>query len=686
MMQPPPPPAPAVQDDTDGQATQSTQQDSQPPIPGTTPDSHLWGYLQPCSPNIRRVDLWKIQPTYRVGRSVGSDVIFPGLKVSNNHCTIHWDGKETKNSVVTVHDHSSNGTFISGNRIGKGQAALLRDGNELAFGTPQPQLNHDEDYRFIFRLTAPGPPLEGFHKHYELGTELGKGSFASVMKAIHRGTGTWYAVKIIDLRKMRNPTDSQGQERSKSSAFTREIMILEGLKHDNICGLKEAFFDKDDKNIHLVLELIEGGDLLDFILKRGGVGEADAQHITYQICDALAYIHARGIAHRDLKPENVLLTTDEPPIVKVADFGLAKAVDSLTMLRTMCGTPSYLAPEVVLQENNSGYDTIVDSWSVGTIVFSMITNTSPFIEDDSADLRTRIITRRVDWPTLNNAGVSPQAVDFIQRLLDTRPDHRMSLDAARHHPWLKQYTDARGIVPPVYPRFDAAQQVHPSSSSNTTTPTSSNPQQPQAGPSSSNGAPSGGAADGDASMIMNGDGPSPIQGMSHLNLNQASSSSQDLSDLPGHFPTPPSGNGLRREGSKLQRRSHVLAEAAENVDVKLPQPSQEMITAADAAMKTPEKAAGVKRKASLTPLSEEEDVAMVGDSPLSDAIINGKKNGKAPSSKIGKSKGKGGKVSTPAQPKGRMTRSSAAHPTPDHEVEEKPTRRSTRTPQKARRA
>lgn len=132
--------------------------------------------------------------------------------------------------------------------------------------------------------------------------------------------------------------------------------------------------------------------------------EDESQHITYQLCEALAvssfaislrltlsfsqYIHSQGIAHRDLKPENVLLTNDTPPQVKVADFGLAKAIDSLTMLRvsrslfapqcpshahlqTMCGTPSYLAPEVVSQNGGEGYQKVVDSWSVGVIVFSM---------------------------------------------------------------------------------------------------------------------------------------------------------------------------------------------------------------------------------------------------------------------------------------------------------------------------
>jgi len=253
-----------------------------------------------------------------------------------------------------------------------------------------------------------------------------------VRKAVSRATGEWYAVKMIQ--------DSKRGKGVRNTALAREITIMERLKHPNICELKEVFF-QDNGDINLVLEFVDGGDLLEYILCHNGVPEADAKHITYQMCDALSYIHAQGITHRDLKPENILLTKDEPPRVKVADFGLAKIVDSLTMLRTMCGTPSYLAPEVVKQENQEGYDNAVDSWSVGVIVFSMLTNSNPFIEDENQrDIRTRIIERRIDWGTLANASVSVDAQSFIRNLLEDNPSRRMSLTSALRHPWLASYS------------------------------------------------------------------------------------------------------------------------------------------------------------------------------------------------------------------------------------------------------
>ncbi|KAG1889963.1 kinase-like domain-containing protein [Suillus subluteus] len=410
------------------QATQSTQHASQPNSANT--NSHLWGYLQPCSNVLRRLDLWKVQPAASVGRAPDNDIILPGGKVSNKHCRITWDGKEDKNSAVTVLDTSSNGTWINGVKIGKDKTAVLKEGNEIAFGSPHPLPGDLEDYRFIYRHTAAGPPQGGLHAQYDISHEIGKGSFATVMKAVSRATGQWYAIKVIQDHKVKRATVNNNE-----TAFAREISILERLHHRNICQMKEAFFE--DNSINLVLEFVDGGDLLDYILREGGLKEPLAVHIIAQVCDALAYIHSKGIAHRDLKPENVLLTTENPPTVKVADFGLAKVVDSVTFLRTMCGTPAYLAPEVVTQQNQEGYDHLVDSWSVGVIVFCMFTLSSPFIEDENQrDLKVRIAERTIQWSTLDSVDVSPLARNFIVRLLEHDPRDRMSLSAACTHPWL----------------------------------------------------------------------------------------------------------------------------------------------------------------------------------------------------------------------------------------------------------
>ncbi|KAI0338234.1 kinase-like protein [Trametopsis cervina] len=423
------------------QATQMSSQDQQVSV-----DSHLWGFLIPCSPELIRVDFSRMRPTYKVGRNenpaFGNDLILPGMKISNQHCTISWDGQDKRNATVSVLDMSSNGTYINGERIGKGRFGVLREGNEIAFGTPQPQPGSREDYRFIYRHLAAGPPTEGLHAHYNVTEELGKGSYATVMKAMSKETGQWYAVKMLPANQLKAAAsmaqvDESGTRSKPEPTITlqKEVKILERLKHPNICQLKEVFYE--EHYINIVLEWVPGGDLLEYILKRNSLTESEARHITYQLCDALAYIHSEGIAHRDLKPENVLLTTDDPPQVKVADFGLAKAVDSLTMLRTMCGTPSYLAPEVVTQNGGEGYQHVVDSWSVGVIVFSMMTGSTPFVEPSyTNDVRVKIMERKVVWSTLIDEGVSEEALHFVKSLLEEDPLKRMTLTDALNHPWL----------------------------------------------------------------------------------------------------------------------------------------------------------------------------------------------------------------------------------------------------------
>ncbi|KAJ3563307.1 hypothetical protein NP233_g9018 [Leucocoprinus birnbaumii] len=418
--------------DFDEEPLQETQQTQEPQTQSTQDssqqqndlESHLWGALIPCNPQIARVDLWKIQKSYRVGRHpTDSQIVFPGPKISNHHCDIVWDGNDSHDAVVTVHDKSSNGTWIGGSKIGKHCTRVLREGNEIGFGSSQQQADGNQDYRFIFRMLAGAPATDGVHAFYDVTHELGKGSFATVMKAVERCSGRWYAIKII-TEKHNRPTEQN------RVAFDREINIMKQLKHPNICELKEVFYQ--ESGINLVLELVEGGDLLEYIIRQGGLSEDISRRITYQICDALSYIHSQGITHRDLKPENVLLTKDDPPRVKVADFGLAKAVvGDETMLRTMCGTPTYLAPEVVIQREGGGYTNRVDSWSVGVIVFSMLTNASPFIEDDrERDIRIKISTRRVGLGAIN----------FIQCLLEEDPEIRMSLTQALNHPWLRTRT------------------------------------------------------------------------------------------------------------------------------------------------------------------------------------------------------------------------------------------------------
>ncbi|PIL29680.1 transporter [Ganoderma sinense ZZ0214-1] len=545
------------------QQTQSTQQASQADF---TDNTHLWGYLIPCSANLRRIDFQKIKPSYSIGRNregTKNDIIFPGMKISNFHCVIEWDKNETPSSAIKVTDLSSNGTFINGEKIGKHKVKILRDGNEIAFGTALSQHHlHGglEDYRFIYRHMACGPATRGLHKHYDVQHELGKGSFATVMKALHRAEDKWYAVKMIHAshlrRNLNSLSESEAKPEDKKGTLAREISILERLQHRNICQLKEVFFEP--YSISLVLEWAPGGDLLDYIIKRNGLGEPETKYLTYQICDALAYVHALGIAHRDLKPENVLLTDDKPPVVKVADFGLAKVIDSMTMLRTMCGTPAYLAPEVVNQvPGQEGYNQSVDSWSVGVIVFAMLTMSTPFGDEDmEQDVKTRVSTRKIQWSYLREFNTTPASKDFICGLLDFNPKSRMTLTDACQHEWLAaERINALAMLPPPPPS-----PAMPTIPGNIASPMPS-------------------LADASMRSVV-----SHTNGMA-LDDNEDEDAAMETGRTTPPYVPPPQEDGpsqsqsltaaVNRQPSRLVRRSDIVARAREGGDA-LPSPSQEM--------------------------------------------------------------------------------------------------------------
>ncbi|EJF58075.1 kinase-like protein [Dichomitus squalens LYAD-421 SS1] len=407
--------------------------------------SDLWGFLIPCNasnPYISRINFHKTKLTYAVGRGPHNDIHFPKCPiVSNKHCVIQWDGvDDPSTSAVTVTDYSSNGTFINCARIsepGTPRKAILHDGSEIAFGAyvPQDPEKAHVDYRFIFRKTRPGAPADTLDESYDIQHVLGRGSFATVVKALHRTEGQWYAVKIVQKSRLRKGIIDDGQETREQRAVLREIDIMKRLHHEYICRYKDVFIEEN--SMSLVMEYVEGGDLLGWLQDHDPdrpPSEKEVQYFTYQICEALHYVHELDIAHRDLKLENILLTKDDPPVIKIADFGLAKMIDSVTFLHTMCGTPEYLAPEVV---TNSAYDKVVDSWSVGVIVFSLLTMRTPFIEVEGAtDVVTQVTNRQIEWSLLQTRKVTEHGQEFIRELLKYNPEERMTLTDARNHAWL----------------------------------------------------------------------------------------------------------------------------------------------------------------------------------------------------------------------------------------------------------
>jgi calcium/calmodulin-dependent protein kinase I len=208
--------------------------------------------------------------------------------------------------------------------------------------------------------------------------------------------------------------------------------ILKKVDHPNIICLREII---DTKNcLFIVTELVTGGELFDKIVELGQYSEKDAAVLVAKMVSAIAYLHDLGIVHRDLKPENLLLKDHQNITeVKIADFGLSKMLNSQMMMQTACGTPGYVAPEVL---QATGYDKEVDMWSIGVITYILLCGFPPFYNENLPELFEQILKADYDFPADYWKDVSEEAKDFIRKLLVVDNSKRLTGKAALQHPWL----------------------------------------------------------------------------------------------------------------------------------------------------------------------------------------------------------------------------------------------------------
>ncbi|KAH9787297.1 CBL-interacting serine/threonine-protein kinase 9 [Citrus sinensis] len=216
---------------------------------------------------------------------------------------------------------------------------------------------------------------------YELGRTLGEGSFAKVKFAKNVETGDFVAIKIVDR--------DQVLRHKMVEQIKREISTMKLIKHPNVIKIIEVMASKT--KIYIVLEFIDGGELFDKIAKHGRLKEDEARRYFQQLINAVDYCHSRGVFHRDLKPENLLL--DSYGVLKISDFGLSAISQQVRedgLLHTACGTPNYVAPEVL---NDKGYDgRASDVWSCGVILFVLMAGFLPFDESNLMALYRKRMT------------------------------------------------------------------------------------------------------------------------------------------------------------------------------------------------------------------------------------------------------------------------------------------------------
>mmetsp|Transcript_87118 Transcript_87118/g.154170 ORF Transcript_87118/g.154170 Transcript_87118/m.154170 type:complete len:1137 (+) Transcript_87118:209-3619(+) len=286
----------------------------------------------------------------------------------------------------------------------------------------------------------PGAVFGPAGDEFEIGKELGNGAASRVFACRRLSTGERLAVKAVDLRRLCLLGDLQEQ----LSRLDGEVGILHELCHERIVNLQA--FHKSQNWYFLVMELVEGGELFDLIVRSKSLSEAEARHVFLQLLKGVGYMHERGVLHRDLKPENILVASSrpaEPPgsgllhDVKIADFGLSKAIGGgASLARTRVGTPQYWAPEVLdVQRRGGSYDQAADFWGLGAILFVMLCGRYPFDGQKQA-LDDQIRTAAYSMTGARWRGISDAAKSLVRGLLRVNPVDRLSLDECLRHPWV----------------------------------------------------------------------------------------------------------------------------------------------------------------------------------------------------------------------------------------------------------
>lgn len=391
-----------------------------------------WGRLYSCLEGFQSVDL--TQDTITLGRAEQCTIVinknnFPESTIMN-FSKIHFIIiRDVYTDLIYLKDESKNGTFINGSLVGKGNRYILQHDDILSVGFKGLQklfvfklLEIDESNKYL--------PTE-LRKKYKLSRFLGKGACGEVHLVFEKTTTKAYAIK-----KIKKGVYSSGNiyHLDHPMKIMNEVKILQSLTHPCVIKMKEIV--ETDSDVFIILEYMDGGDLTSRILSIRPLTEQNCKCLFYQITLAVQYLHSEGITHRDLKPDNILLANDDiETVVKLTDFGLSKFLHEYTVMKTICGTPQYVAPEII-DGSYKEYSFQVDVWSLGVILFYMLSKQLPFRSSERAVLNKLILTGQYSFHPHLWSDISYDVKDLISRMLVVDPKKRLTIDQVLQHRWI----------------------------------------------------------------------------------------------------------------------------------------------------------------------------------------------------------------------------------------------------------
>lgn len=273
-------------------------------------------------------------------------------------------------------------------------------------------------------------------KHYRFVSVMGHGMFGVVHKAVHIDSPAKTAkVAVKSIAKSRVKKDL--------SLIRRELEALQTVDHPNVIRLYETYEDRH--YLHLVMELCTGGDLMERIVRKGVFSEKQAADVIMKLFSGVHHLHSSFICHRDIKPENILfMSYDRNDEVKIVDFGMACKFSDQP-LNTRVGTPYYVAPEVI----KGTYSKECDVWSLGVVLYVMLSGEQPFEHEDIAGVFAKVSIGSISFESNVWSGISLNVKSLISQMLVVNPINRLTLPEAIDHPWFRQTLEPRPVDVPI---------------------------------------------------------------------------------------------------------------------------------------------------------------------------------------------------------------------------------------------